>query len=146
MAEKISRFEDLIAWQKARAFCANVHRLTASGRLEKNYGFRDQIQRAAVSIMSNLAEGFERASRKDFHKFIVIAKGSCAEARSLFYVALDADLITKADFHKASKDAEELARILGGLRSAVSKQIPGADRQRTKSPAPSPQATVLKKQ
>jgi len=132
MAEKISRFEDLIAWQKARAFCANVHRLTASGRLEKNYGFRDQIQRAAVSIMSNLAEGFERASRKDFHKFIVIAKGSCAEARSLFYVALDAGLITRPDFQAAMKDAEELARILGGLRSAVSKQIPGVDRQRAK--------------
>ena len=123
MAEKISRFEDLIAWQKARAFCANVHRLTAAGRLEKNYGFRDQIQRAAVSIMSNLAEGFDRASRKEFHKFIVVAKGSCAEVRSLLYVALDAGLVSQADFHAAMRDAQELARILAGLRSAVSRQI-----------------------
>jgi len=126
MTEKISRFEDLIAWQKARAFCANVHRLTASGRLEKNYGFRDQVQRAAVSIMSNLAEGFDRASRKEFHKFIVVAKGSCAEVRSLLYVALDAGLMSKEDFHVAMRDAQELARILAGLRSAVSRQIPPA--------------------
>jgi len=126
MTEKISRFKDLIAWQKARAFCANVHRLTASGRLEKNYGFRDQVQRAAVSIMSNLAEGFDRASRKEFHKFIVVAKGSCAEVRSLLYVALDAGLMSKEDFHVAMRDAQELARILAGLRSAVSRQIPPA--------------------
>ena len=124
MAEKISRFEDLIAWQKARAFCANVHRLTSAGELQKNYGFRDQIQRAAVSIMSNLAEGFDRASRKEFHKFIVVAKGSCAEVRSLLYVALDAGLISKEDFHAAMRDAQELARILAGLRTAVSRQIP----------------------
>ena len=124
MAEKISRFEDLTAWQKARAFCANVHRLTSAGELQKNYGFRDQIQRAAVSIMSNLAEGFDRASRKEFHKFIVVAKGSCAEVRSLLYVALDAGLISKEDFHAAMRDAQELARILAGLRTAVSRQIP----------------------
>ena len=124
MAEKISRFEDLIAWQKARAFCANVHRLTSAGELQKNYCFRDQIQRAAVSIMSNLAEGFDRASRKEFHKFIVVAKGSCAEVRSLLYVALDAGLISKEDFHAAMRDAQELARILAGLRTAVSRQIP----------------------
>ena len=123
MAEKISRFEDLIAWQKARAFCSNVHRLTAAGRLEKNYGFRDQIQRAAVSIMSNLAEGFDRASRKEFHKFIVVAKGSCAEVRSLLYVALNAGLVSKEDYLAAMRDAQELARILAGLRSAVSRQI-----------------------
>jgi len=126
MAEKISRFEDLIAWQKARAFCANIHRLTASGRLEKNYGFRDQVQRAAVSMMSNLAEGFDRASRKEFNKFIVIAKGSCAEVRSLLYVALDAGFVSEEDFHAAMRDALELARILAGLRSAVSRQIPPA--------------------
>jgi len=126
MAEKISRFEDLVAWQKARAFCANVHRLTSSGRLEKNFGFRDQIQRAAVSVMSNLAEGFDRASRREFHKFIVVAKGSCAEVRSLLYVALDAGFVGKEDFHAALRDAEELARILAGLRSAVSRQIPVA--------------------
>jgi len=126
MAEKISRFEDLIAWQKARAFCANIHRLTASGRLEKNYGFRDQVQRAAVSMMSNLAEGFDRASRKEFNKFIVIAKGSCAEVRSLLYVALDAGFVSEEDFHAAMRDALELARVLAGLRSAVSRQIPPA--------------------
>ena len=123
MAEKIIRLEDLIAWQKARVFCANVHRLTAVGRLQGNYGFRDQIQRAAVSMMSNLAEGFDRASRKEFHKFIVVAKGSCAEVRSLLYVALDAGLVSKEDFHAAMRDAQELARILAGLRSAVSRQI-----------------------
>ena len=74
-------------------------------------------------MMSNLAEGFDRASRKEFHKFIVVAKGSCTEVRSLLYVALDAGLVSKEDFHAAMGDAQELARILAGLRSAVSRQI-----------------------
>ena len=73
--------------------------------------------------MSNLPKGFDRASGKEFHKFIVVAKGSCAEVRSLLYVALDAGLVSKKDFHAAMRDAQELARILAGLRSAVSRQI-----------------------
>jgi len=70
----INRFEDLIAWQKARQLVAAVYGVTTKGAFAKDYGLRDQIQRSAVSIMSNIAEGFDRGSRPEFHKFLVIAK------------------------------------------------------------------------
>ena len=89
----ISKFEELIAWQKSRE-------LTNGKEFGRDFGLKDQIQRAAVSIMSNIAEGFERAGRAEFHQFLVIAKGSCAEVRSQVYVALDAGYISKAEFDR----------------------------------------------
>lgn len=80
---------------------------------------RDQIRRASVSIMSNMAEGFERAGRAEFHQFLVIAKGSCAEVRSQLYVAQDARYIDKEKFEQVKAQAEEVSQIIGGLRSAV---------------------------
>jgi len=115
----ISRFEDLIAWQKARALTKNIYLLTATERFSRDFGLRDQIQRAAVSIMSNIAEGFERASKAEFHQFLVIAKGSCAEVRSQLYVALDTGYITGDQFEKARAQAEEVGRIIGGLRASL---------------------------
>jgi len=115
----ISRFEDLIAWQKARALTKNIYLLTATERFSRHFGLRDQIQRAAVSIMSNIAEGFERASKAEFHQFLVIAKGSCAEVRSQLYVALDTGYITSDQFEKARAQAEEVGRIIGGLRASL---------------------------
>jgi len=115
----ISRFEDLIAWQKARALTKNIYLLTATERFSRDFGLRDQIQRAAVSIMSNIAEGFERASKAEFHQFLVIAKGSCAEVRSQLYVALDTGYITSDQFEKARAQAEEVGRIIGGLRASL---------------------------
>ena len=87
--KKVRRFEDLIAWQKARDLTKRIYSLTQQGGFERDYGLRDQIRRAAVSVMSNLAEGFDRAGRSEFHQFLVIAKGSSAEVRSHLYVALD---------------------------------------------------------
>lgn len=78
----ISHFENLIAWQKARPLVTAVYQATGKGAFAKDYGLRDPIQRAAVSIMSNIAEGFDRGTRPEFHKFLVIAKGSCAEVRA----------------------------------------------------------------
>jgi len=115
----ISRFEDLIAWQKARALTKNIYLPTATERFSRDFGLRDQIQRAAVSIMSNIAEGFERASKAEFHQFLVIAKGSCAEVRSQLYVALDTGYITSDQFEKARAQAEEVGRIIGGLRASL---------------------------
>jgi four helix bundle protein len=83
----VQRFEDLQAWQKARELVVVIYAMTREGEFAKDFGLRDQIQRAAVSIMSNLAEGFERGTRPDFHRFVVIAKASCAELRSQIYVA-----------------------------------------------------------
>jgi four helix bundle protein len=122
MADKIEKFEDLIAWQKARELTKSIYRVTQQGKFNRDYGLRDQIRRAAVSVMSNLAEGFERAGRSEFHQFLVIAKGSCAELRSQLYVALDANYIGNENFNDLESLAKETSKIIGGLRAAVYKQ------------------------
>ncbi|PIQ94674.1 MAG: four helix bundle protein [Nitrospirae bacterium CG_4_10_14_0_8_um_filter_41_23] len=116
---KIEKFEDIDSWKEARALVKEIYSHFSP---VKDYGFRDQIQRAALSIMSNLAEGFERGSRSEFHQFIVIAKGSCAEVRSQLYIALDVGYITQEQFDHVSTLAIEVSRIIGGLRSSVQKQ------------------------
>ena len=93
MGQKVERFEDLIAWQKARQLTAEIYRVSAQDDFAKDFGLKDQIRRAAVSVMSNIAEGFDRALRSEFHQFLVIAKASCAEVRSQLYVALDVGYI-----------------------------------------------------
>jgi four helix bundle protein len=120
--KKLRSFEDLIAWQKARELTKQIYLLTSKKPFSEDFGLRDQIRKASVSVMSNLAEGFERGSRSEFHKFIVIAKASCAEVRSQLYVALDVGYITQAIFQEALNLATEVSRIIGGLRSAVKKQ------------------------
>ncbi|HOJ32571.1 MAG TPA: four helix bundle protein [Candidatus Hydrogenedentes bacterium] len=119
---KIERFEDLIAWQKARELTRAIYEATRQGSFAKDYGLSGQIQRAAVSIMSNIAEGFERGGCGEFHQFLSTAKASCAEVRSQLYVALDVGYLDQASFGRLMEQAEELARILGGLRAAVDKQ------------------------
>lgn len=89
---KIERFEELIAWQKARELTKAVYRITKQGAFAKDFGLSSQIQRAAVSVMSNIAEGFERHRRTEFHQFLSTAKASCAEVRSQLYVAYDIGL------------------------------------------------------
>ena len=128
--KKIEKFEDLIAWQKARELTKNIYQITNKGELLKDFGLRDQVRRSAVSVMSNIAEGFERGGRAEFHQFLVIAKGSCAELRSQLYVALDADFLDTPTYQKLNSLAEETSRIIGGLRSAVSRQKTVARLQR----------------
>ncbi len=122
MTQKVERFEDLIAWQKARQLTSDIYRLTSHGEFAKDFGLRDQIRRAAVSVMSNIAEGFDRGSRGEFHQFLVIAKASCAEVRSQLYVALDVGYIIQEVFSNLNSSTCELSRIIGGLRAAVQKQ------------------------
>jgi four helix bundle protein len=119
---RIEKFEDLIAWQKARELTKNIYRVTKIGELLKDFGLRDQIRRASVSVMSNIAEGFERGGRSEFHQFLVIAKGSCAELRSQLYVALDAEYIDIGTFQSLDGLAKETSRLVGGLRAAVYRQ------------------------
>lgn len=118
----ITRFEELIAWQKARALTKEIYALTRRGALAKDFGLSGQMQRASVSIMSNIAEGFERNKRGEFHQFLSIAKASCAEVRSQLYVALDCDYITEEDFDRLMAQADEVARIVGALRARVEQQ------------------------
>ena len=116
---KVERFEDLIAWQKARELTREIYLASRGGTFARDFGLRDQIQRASVSIMSNLVEGFERGKRTEFHQFACIAKGSCGEVRSDLYVALDAGHLDDRTFDGLYVRAEEVSRILGGLRVAL---------------------------
>ena len=118
----VERFEDLIAWQKARELTKLVYSVSDSGAFAKDWGLKDQIRRSSVSVMSNVAEGFDRAGRAEFHQFLVIAKGSCAEVRAQLYVALDAEYVSKEQFNKIYAVAEETGRVVNGLRAAVARQ------------------------
>jgi four helix bundle protein len=99
-----------------------ISRLVEQPQFAKRFAFRDQIHRAAVSVMSNVAEGFERGSRGEFFHALSISKGSCAEVRSLLYVALDANYIERPEFDRLSSQATEVGRLVGGLRAAVGRQ------------------------
>jgi four helix bundle protein len=118
---KIDRFEDLIAWQKARDLTRAIYQVTQQGAFAKDLGLARQIQRAAVSTMSNVAEGFERSGRREFHQFLSTAKGSCGEVRSQLYVAFDIGYLVKDDFQRLLAQAEEVGRVVGGLRASVEK-------------------------
>ena len=119
MKQKIRKFQELIAWQKARVLTAEIYKITSRGHFARDFGLKDQIRRAAVSVMSNIAEGFERARPAEFHQFLSIAKGSCAELRSQLYVALDVGYLEANDFDSLMMRSEEVAHIVGGLRAAV---------------------------
>jgi four helix bundle protein len=116
---RIENFTDLIAWQKARELTKHIYSITNRQRFGSDFALRDQIKWASVSIMSNIAEGFDRASRREFHRFLVIAKGSCAEVRSQLYVALDAEYIEQETFKGLLEMTKEVGRIVGGLRKSV---------------------------
>jgi four helix bundle protein len=126
---KITRFEDLIAWQKARSLTRNIYQLTVKGDLAKDFALSGQMRRATVSVMSNIAEGFERTGLKEFHKFVSIAKASVAELRSQLYVATDVGYLPDVSFNKVYSQAQEVAKILGGLRASLQKQIQSSENQ-----------------
>ena len=112
----IKNFEDLEIWKEARALSQAIYQLTTNSRLAKDFSLRDQVRRAAISIMSNIAEGFEREGNQEFIQFLYIAKGSCGEVRSQLYVAVDQSYI-------ASKDCEELIKSFRRLSIMISNLI-----------------------
>ena len=120
--KRIERFEDLVAWQKARMLAQTVYTMTRERTFAKDFGLSSQVQRAAVSIMANIAEGFERNRSGEFHQFLSVAKGSCAEVRSHLYAAHDAGYLDKDHFTEVLAQAEEVGRIIGGLRVSVAGQ------------------------
>ena len=115
----VRRFEELIAWQKARHLTSALYQMCSGGKVHQDFRFAGQLQAAAVSIMSNIAEGFERGSSGEFHQFLKVAKGSCAEVRSLLYVALDVGYLDKPSFDALFAQTEEVGRLVGGLRASV---------------------------
>ena len=113
---KVERFEDLEAWKAARVLVSQVYDMTGQAQdTVRDYRFRDQITAAAVSVMSNIAEGFSRRTDREFAQFLFISKGSCAEVQSLLYVALDQGYTNKVSFQKIYGQAESVARLTSGL-------------------------------
>lgn len=112
---KIIRFEDLEVWQKARELIRDIYKLTVGQKFSKDFGLKEQIQRSAVSIMSNIAEGFERKTAKEFIQFLYIAKGSSGELRSQLYVAYDLGYSTDEDFNKCLSKSEQISKSIGGF-------------------------------
>jgi four helix bundle protein len=108
-------FEEIQAWQKAREVVREVYKTCQDGRLNRDFGLRDQICRASVSSMSNIAEGFARKSDRDFARFLDIAKGSGTEVQSLLYVALDVGYVTQSEFDRLYKLAAETVSLISGL-------------------------------
>jgi len=109
---KFERFEDIQAWQKAKLLSVRIYNVFESS---KDYSFKDQIQRASVSIMNNIAEGFERKSNNEFKHFLFIAKGSCGEVRSMLHLATELNKISTADSKELSGISEEISKMLSGL-------------------------------
>jgi four helix bundle protein len=130
---RITRFEDLIAWQKARELTRDIYRVAAERPFCRD--FANQIRDASNSIMSNIAEGFERWRPSEFHYFLSVAKASCAEVRSDLYVALDAAYIDEKTFGELMQKAEIVSRIVGKLRAAVEKRLPKPKQPGTQHPA-----------
>jgi four helix bundle protein len=118
----VVRFEELTAWKKARILTKEVYAATRIGALARDYGLSGQIQRAAVSIMSNIAEGFERGGLAEFQQFLSIAKSSCAELRAQLYVAFDVGYLDQTHFDRLMAPAEEVGRVIGGLRASVERK------------------------
>ena len=123
---KIERFEDIKAWQEARVLVKMVYAVVNSDRhFGSDYKFREQIQGAAVSIMSNIAEGFSRRTTKEFIQFLFIAKGSTAEVQSQLYVALDQGYINQEKFNELHSKSDEVARLISGfIRYLLNKDKP----------------------
>ncbi len=108
----IARFEDIIAWQKSKELTLQIYSLFEAS---KDFGFKDQIQRASVSIMNNIAEGFERKSNKEFKQFLYIAKASCGEVRSMLIIAYELKKINISDYEALSTLSLEISKMLYGL-------------------------------
>jgi four helix bundle protein len=122
MTGKIQRFEDFIAWQKAHTLTAAIYKASDQGTFARDFALKDQMRRAAISIMSNIAEGFERGKPTEFHQFLCVAKGSCAELRSQLYIALDVGHISQPLFSDLMAQADEVGRLLGALRASVERR------------------------
>ncbi len=117
----IERFEDVLAWQKGRDLTRLGYHLSCRGDFARDFGLKDQIRRAAVSITSNIAEGFERGGNREFIQFLSHAKGSCGEVRSQAHVALDEKYISKEQFDDLYQRCIEISRVLDGFISYLQK-------------------------
>ena len=108
----ILSFEDVIAWQKAKELAKNIYNSLKNNR---DFSFKDQLQRAAISVGNNIAEGFERRTNKELKQFLYIAKGSCGEVRSMLYLALELSYINEEEFRINYQLSIEISKLLAGF-------------------------------
>lgn len=111
----IESFEDLKVWKNARTVANLIYDATDGDDFARDFALKDQIRRSAISVVSNIAEGFERDGNKEFQNFLFIAKGSCGEARAQLYLALDRGYISKRDFDLIALKLRETSRMIFGL-------------------------------
>lgn len=109
---KIEKFEDIMVWQKAKEFTIKIYLVFENS---KDFSFKSQIQRASISVMNNIAEGFERKTNKELVQFLYISKGSAGEVRSMLHLALDLGFITKEQSDKLISDIIEISKMLSGF-------------------------------
>ena len=112
---KLKKFEDIESWKRARRLTNEIYQLTGTGKFARDFGLRDQIRRASISILSNIAEGFERGGDKEFLQFLAMAKGSCGEVRAQLYIALDQGYLTQEVFDGLSRNAVEIGQLISGF-------------------------------
>ena len=112
---RIKKFEDLESWKKARQLTNKIYEATAEGSFTRDFGLKDQIRRASISILSNIAEGFERGGDKEFLQFLAVAKGSCGEVRAQLYIAADQGYLSQDSFERLFNSANEIGRLISGL-------------------------------
>jgi four helix bundle protein len=118
---RITRFEDIEAWKRARVLTKAIYDVSKVGTFAKDFALRDQIRRATVSTMSNISEGFERGGDQEFIQHLAMAKGSCGETRSQLYVALDQEYITQSSFERLANEAEQVSRLIAGFMTYLDK-------------------------
>ncbi len=121
MPKKIESFEDLLVWQKGMKIVKQVYLITRDGKLSKDFSLRDQLRSAALSITSNIAEGFERASRKEYLNFLNIAKGSAGEVRSLLRVAVEIGYLEEPQYYELREMILEVSRYLSNQIKSLKK-------------------------
>jgi four helix bundle protein len=119
----VIRFEDLIAWQRARAQTSAIYAATREGAASRDFRVADQIRSAAFSVMSNVAEGFERESGPQFVQFLQIARASAGDVRSLLYVALDLGYVGEAEHARLHAQCLDVTRLVTALRNSVSRRV-----------------------
>jgi four helix bundle protein len=121
---KIENFEDLMGWQKGIQLVKQIYIVTDEGKLSRDFGLKDQLRRASVSIPTNIAEGFERRSRKEYLNFLNIAKGSAGEVGSLLRVAVEIGYLDQSTYSQLSDRAIELSRMLSSQIQSINASLP----------------------
>jgi four helix bundle protein len=118
---RIERFEDVKAWQEARVLVKEIYVVTGAGEFARDFGLKDQLRRSAVSVLSNIAEGFERGSDKEFVRFLYIAKGSCGEVRAQLYVVTDVGYLPEPESQRLITQCQRISRLISGLITYLQK-------------------------